>query len=397
MYVRNTASHPAPPGRGPDAATCPASARRHDARRSHDDHASLSAPRTRRTAPAPHAPRSRRARRCSPPSRSPSPPPSSALGAVGAAGRLDAAPTSSLRVRHRRRRASRSGSSPSRSPRTPTRATSSPTSSTLNQLDSGDVQPGQRLAIPRSTTALVAPRPPERAWPSPALLESPGGHASPTSPSATTCAGRRPYGAPQKHVRFALNVNENTHPIPEDVARDIVESLARAVLTRQPLPRPRVHRAARVPRRLPRPRASRAEQIWAANGSNEVIQQLLQAFGGPGRSVLGFPPTYSMHSIIAAGTGTRWIDRRARRRLRDLARDRRRGDRARSSPTSSSSARRTTPRARRCRSRRSRRPTTRPTASSSSTRRTPSSCRTDAAERAHPAARAASASSSPAR
>jgi histidinol-phosphate aminotransferase len=50
-----------------------------------------------------------------------------------------------------------------------------------------------------------------------------------------------------------------------------------------------------------------AENIWAANGSNEVIQQLLQAFGGPGRSVLAFPPTYSMHSIIAAGTGTQWI------------------------------------------------------------------------------------------
>jgi histidinol-phosphate aminotransferase len=47
--------------------------------------------------------------------------------------------------------------------------------------------------------------------------------------------------------------------------------------------------------------------VWAANGSNEVLQQILQAFGGPGRSVLGFPPTYSMHSIIAAGTGTKWI------------------------------------------------------------------------------------------
>jgi histidinol-phosphate aminotransferase len=49
------------------------------------------------------------------------------------------------------------------------------------------------------------------------------------------------------------------------------------------------------------------ENIWAANGSNEVLQQVLQAFGGPGRTVLGFPPTYSMHSIIASGTGTRWI------------------------------------------------------------------------------------------
>ena len=42
--------------------------------------------------------------------------------------------------------------------------------------------------------------------------------------------GQSPYGAPQKKVPVALNVNENTHPIPEDVARDIVESVAAAVL-----------------------------------------------------------------------------------------------------------------------------------------------------------------------
>jgi histidinol-phosphate aminotransferase len=49
------------------------------------------------------------------------------------------------------------------------------------------------------------------------------------------------------------------------------------------------------------------DNIWAANGSNEAIQHTLQAFGGPGRSVLAFPPTYSMHKIIAAGSGTTWL------------------------------------------------------------------------------------------
>ena len=107
--------------------------------------------------------------------------------------------------------------------------------------------------------------------------------------------------AAEARCRYALNVNENTHAVPEAVARDIVESLAAAVLDHQPLPRPRVHRrcASRSP--TTSATASRADQIWAANGSNEIIQQLLQAFGGPGRSVLGFPPTYSMHSIIARG------------------------------------------------------------------------------------------------
>ena len=118
--------------------------------------------------------------------------------------------------------------------------------------------------------------------------------------------GLVPYGAPQLSVPVALNVNENTHGIPEDVARDIVESLAAAILNINRYPdrefaELRESLADYVGHGLT------AENIWAANGSNEVLQQILQAFGGPGRSVLGFPPTYSMHSILAAGTGTRWI------------------------------------------------------------------------------------------
>jgi histidinol-phosphate aminotransferase len=118
--------------------------------------------------------------------------------------------------------------------------------------------------------------------------------------------GLSPYGAPQKHVRIALNVNENTHPIPEAVAQSIVESLAAAILQVNRYP----------DREFTELRDSLAQylghgltrdNVWAANGSNEVLQQILQAFGGPGRSVLGFPPTYSMHSILASGTGTQWV------------------------------------------------------------------------------------------
>jgi len=48
--------------------------------------------------------------------------------------------------------------------------------------------------------------------------------------------------------------------------------------------------------------------VWAANGSNEILQQLLQAFGGAGRSALGFTPSYSMHPLISLGTGTAWTE-----------------------------------------------------------------------------------------
>ena len=124
--------------------------------------------------------------------------------------------------------------------------------------------------------------------------------------------GLTPYGAPQKAVRIALNVNENSHPIPEAVARDIVESLAAAILTVNRYPdreftQLRESLASYLNLGLPLGKTLSVDNIWAANGSNEVLQQILQAFGGPGRSVLAFPPTYSMHHILAAGTGTRWI------------------------------------------------------------------------------------------
>jgi histidinol-phosphate aminotransferase len=118
--------------------------------------------------------------------------------------------------------------------------------------------------------------------------------------------GQSPYGAPQKHVRVQLNVNENSHPIPEDVARDIVESLAGAVLTLNRYP-DREFLALRESLAGYLGHGLSAQQLWAANGSNEIIQQLLQAFGGPGRTVLAFPPTYSMHGIITRGTGTTWL------------------------------------------------------------------------------------------
>lgn len=118
--------------------------------------------------------------------------------------------------------------------------------------------------------------------------------------------GLTPYGAPQKPVRIALNVNENTHPVPEEVVAHVTSAVERAMRSINRYPDReftllREHLAAYVGE------GTMPEQIWAANGSNEIIQHLLQAFGGPGRSVLGFPPTYSMHAIIAAGTGTRWV------------------------------------------------------------------------------------------
>ncbi|HEV2636881.1 MAG TPA: histidinol-phosphate transaminase [Actinocrinis sp.] len=115
-----------------------------------------------------------------------------------------------------------------------------------------------------------------------------------------------PYGAPQLDVPVLLNTNENPYPpSPElvaQLARDI--ATAAAELNRYPdrdAVKLRGDLAAYLGHGL-----TEAE-VWAANGSNEVIQQILQCFGGAGRSALGFEPSYTMHHLIARVTGTDWI------------------------------------------------------------------------------------------
>ena len=122
--------------------------------------------------------------------------------------------------------------------------------------------------------------------------------------------GKQPYGAPQVHDAVQLNVNENPHgPSPALVAalQEAVGVVA-GTLNRYPDREAvalRTELAAYLSGRTGF--ALAVEQVWAANGSNEVLQQELQAFGGPGRTALGFEPSYSMHPLLASGTGTAWV------------------------------------------------------------------------------------------
>jgi histidinol-phosphate aminotransferase len=118
--------------------------------------------------------------------------------------------------------------------------------------------------------------------------------------------GLEPYGAPQLDVTYQLNTNENPYGPSEqlqqavaDAVRGVAGTLNRypdrdAVALRQDLARYLGHGLDET-------------QVWAANGSNEIIQQLLQAFGGPGRTAMGFEPSYSMHPLITQVTCTGWI------------------------------------------------------------------------------------------
>jgi histidinol-phosphate aminotransferase len=102
-----------------------------------------------------------------------------------------------------------------------------------------------------------------------------------------------------------LNTNENPYPPPVELVEDLRRSVgdAAASLNRYPDREAADLRAALA---AYLGHGVRTEQVWAANGSNEVLQQLLMAFGGAGRSALGFVPSYSMHHLIARATGTAW-------------------------------------------------------------------------------------------
>jgi histidinol-phosphate aminotransferase len=128
--------------------------------------------------------------------------------------------------------------------------------------------------------------------------------------------GEEPYGAPQIDVPVRLNTNENPYGPSEAAAADVAEAVRTAALELNRYP----DREATALREGLASYLSAdapgvvldASRVWAANGSNEIMQQVLQAFGGPGRTALSFAPTYSMYPEYARNTHTRWVAGRRR-------------------------------------------------------------------------------------
>jgi histidinol-phosphate aminotransferase len=121
--------------------------------------------------------------------------------------------------------------------------------------------------------------------------------------------GQVPYGAPQLDVAHRLNVNENPYPPSAAMVSDVAAAVAEVAggLNRYPdrdATALRADLAAYIGTDVPDGPEVTGAQVWAANGSNEVMLQLLQAFGGPGRVALSFSPTYSMYPDYARDTFT---------------------------------------------------------------------------------------------
>jgi histidinol-phosphate aminotransferase len=183
-----------------------------------------------------------------------------------------------------------------------------------------------RARVPRGTGVPTVTRPAEPRTASPRLAEAQPGGTAPAAPELAEpeagaaghaaapgrlpirpdLLGGTPYGAPQLDVPVRLNTNENPYPPSRWLASKIGAAVAAKVgsLNRYP---DRDARALRDDLAAYLGHGLTGQQVWAANGSNEIIQQLLQAFGGPGRTALGFEPSYAMHPLIARATATTWV------------------------------------------------------------------------------------------
>ncbi len=125
-------------------------------------------------------------------------------------------------------------------------------------------------------------------------------------PLRADLVGAEPYGAPQLVVPVVLNVNENPYPPSEMVRREMADAVVDAAMGLNRYP----DREAQELRRDLATYLGHSlshESIWVANGSNEIMSHLLTAFGGPGRRVLAFTPTYSMYPEYARNTCTGYV------------------------------------------------------------------------------------------
>lgn len=141
-------------------------------------------------------------------------------------------------------------------------------------------------------------------------------NVNPQLPLSKKLQGLKPYGAPMLDVKIRLNTNENPYPLPTVVKEQILKRLNDELenINRYP-DRLQLKLRESIVRYLRNVTSNEVSQneVWAANGSNEILNQILNAFYDPGAIALGFEPTYSMYKILSNNLGYEYlpIDRKA--------------------------------------------------------------------------------------
>ncbi|HVE46883.1 MAG TPA: histidinol-phosphate transaminase [Acidimicrobiales bacterium] len=110
------------------------------------------------------------------------------------------------------------------------------------------------------------------------------------------------YHSPQVDLEVRLNPNESPYPPPRAFLDDLAEAVKVLPLHRYP-----DRRATALRKSLASLHGVRPDQVFAGNGSNEVLQTVLSSYGGPGRTAAVFEPTYALHSHIARLTRTQVV------------------------------------------------------------------------------------------
>jgi histidinol-phosphate aminotransferase len=142
--------------------------------------------------------------------------------------------------------------------------------------------------------------PPEARPPAPTGTHAPTGPTGPTVvPIRSDLVSLDGYHSPQVDVEVRLNTNESPLPPPDAWLAALRDELGHIEFNRYP-----DRQASDLRQALARSHGVRPDQVFCANGSNEVLQCLLLAYGGPGRTVALFEPTYTLHRHIAMITGT---------------------------------------------------------------------------------------------
>jgi histidinol-phosphate aminotransferase len=111
------------------------------------------------------------------------------------------------------------------------------------------------------------------------------------------------YHSPQVDAEVRLNTNESPFAPPDAWREELLATLAEVSFHRYP-DRP----ATELRQAVADLHGVTPDEVFCANGSNEVLQSLLLAFGGPGRRALVFEPTYALHSHIARIAGTEVVE-----------------------------------------------------------------------------------------
>ncbi len=107
--------------------------------------------------------------------------------------------------------------------------------------------------------------------------------------------GFEPYDPRFSPVRVNLSANENTHPLPEELAEAASAASAATPLNRYPDPMANALRDALAERH-----GTDRAHVIVGNGGDELLFNLLFAFGGPGRAVVTCPPDFAEYANFAA-------------------------------------------------------------------------------------------------